>query len=125
MASEYYLYSSKTNEAVEVLRHGANGQNTPQGSPKAQFGFLSYHFGKNATYRLTELDSIAQIGEEVQFVRSLEELKQEQEFHSDMVGKVTLILLWQENSVEQLLGREPEQLIAINGYEFNYPVLTN
>jgi hypothetical protein len=120
MASEYYLYSPQTNEAVEVMRCGANGLQTPQGSPKALFAFMSYHMGKNATYRLTELQTI---GGDIEFVCSLEELEEQRRFHQDMDSQATLVLLWEENFVDELLGREPEQLRAIHGYEFNNPTL--
>lgn len=90
MASEYYLYSPETNEAVEVMRRGANGLQTPQGSPKALFAFMSYHMGMNATYRLTELQTI---GGDVEFVNSLEEFKEQQKFHQEMEAEVTLVLL--------------------------------
>jgi hypothetical protein len=120
MASEYYLYSPTTNEAVEVIRCGANGLHTPQGSPKALFAFMSYHMGKNATYRLTELQTI---DGDVEFVGSLKELKEQRKFHQDMGSEAMLVLLWEDIFVEELLGREPEQLRAIEGYEFRFPTL--
>ena len=121
MASEYYLYCAKTKEAVEVIRRGANGLNTPQGSSKAQFAFMSYHLGKNVSFTLTKLDSIGGFGEEVQFVSSLEELMAEKEFHAEMGGKVTLVLLWEDSSVDELLGRETDQLNSIQEYNFPQP----
>lgn len=121
MASEYYLYCPQTKEAVEVLRRGANGLNTPQGSSKAQFSFMSYHLGKNATFTLTQLDNIGKQYEDVQFVHSLVELNEEKEFHAEMGGKVTLVLLWEDSAVEELLGRDFEQLNAIEEYDFPQP----
>lgn len=124
MASEYYLYCPQTNEAVEVLRRGANGLNTPQGSSKAQFAFMSYHLGKNATFTLTHIDNIGgNPGDDVQFVSSVAELNEEKKFHAEMGGggKVTLVLLWKHYGVEELLGREPAQLNAIQDYDFPQP----
>lgn len=121
MASEYYLYCPQTNEAVEVVRRGANGLNTPQGSSKAQFAFMSYHLGKNATFTLTQLDNIGKLDEDVQFVSSIVELNEEKEFHAEMSGNVTLVLLWKDSGVEELLCREPGQLNAIANYDFPLP----
>lgn len=125
MASEYYLYCPQTNEAVEVLRRGSNGLNTPQGPSKAQFAFMSYHLGKNATFTLTKLDNIGNRGEDVQFVSSLAELNEDRAFHAEMSGNVTLVLLWNDSEVEELLGRDIEQLNAINGYEFPQPYISS
>jgi len=123
MASEIYLYSKTTHEAVEVIRCGANGLQTPQGSSKAIFAFMSYHMGENAIFALTELQSIGQLGEDVQFVHSLEERECERKFNQEMQGDVTLVLLWEDASAEQLLGRKPTQLKAIEGYRFSQPTL--
>lgn len=124
VASEYYLYCPQTKEAVEVLRRGANGLNTPQGSSKAQFSFMSYHLDKNVSFTLTKLDNIGNQYEDVQFVRSLEELKEEKEFHDEMGGKVTLVLLWEDSAVDDLLRRNIEQHNAIDGYDFPQPRLS-
>ncbi len=121
MASEYYLYCPQTNEAVEVVRRGVNGLNTPQGSSKAQFAFMSYHLGRNVTFTLTKLDNIGNRGEDVHFVSSLRELNEDKAFHAEMGGGVTLILLWKDSSVEELLGRDTEQLNAIANYDFPLP----
>lgn len=75
MSSEYYLYSPETNEAVEVMRKGANGLHTPQGSPKVLFAFMSYHMGKNATYRLSELQTIGELGEDVEKLKNRDSFK--------------------------------------------------
>lgn len=121
MASEYYLYSSQTNEAVEVMRRGANGLNTPQGSSKAKFAFLSYHMGKNASFELTQLQSIGKREEDIQFVSSLNELSEQRELHAGSIPQVTLVLLWKDSNAEELLGREHKQLEAIKNYDFPQP----
>lgn len=121
MASEYYLYCPQTNEAVEVVRRGANGLNTPQGSSKAQFAFMSYHLGRNATFLLTKLDNIGNRGEDIHFVSSLGELNEDRAFHAEMGGEVTIVLLWKDSGVEELLGRDIEQLNAIANYDFPLP----
>lgn len=58
MASEHYLFCPKTNEAVETLRHSANGLNTPFSTKdlnKQVWSFLSYHFGKNTEFEFSDL----------------------------------------------------------------------
>lgn len=123
MASEHYLYCPQTQEAVEVIRRGSNGSQTPQGSAKAQFAFMSYHMGKNASFVLTALDSIGDLYEDVQVADSLAERDEEQAMHKENGGAVTMVLVWNEENAEALLSRESDQKDSLARYGFPSPVL--
>jgi hypothetical protein len=123
MSQSYYLYCEATGEAVITLRHG-NGITPPGGySNKVLFSFLAHHFRKYektldggcnqfATVNLDNLEDNYHI------VTSLEEMAEIRERLEGLEKDLKFVLIWEEDNLEQLMGREHEEQNELSGWKF-------